>query len=808
MRQLHRAGAARLPQNLCETTERLTGRRTVKSTRDEASHAFARRLRAQLHNRWSRWLATWRASRRLQPFHRRYGPIKYGVLLPALARLKAVFSPQTEATAYRAWAARCEQFRYDRERAATAIARFTYQPTISVILPVYNPRLDHLRAAIESVRDQYYTRWQLCICDDGSTMPQVRDTLSEYARGDARFNLVFAEANGGIAAASNRALALAGGEFVALLDHDDRLTPDALFEIVATLQQTDADLLYTDEDRLDSEGGRAAPRFKPAWSPDLLLSGMYLAHLSVYRKVILDHIGGFREGFDGSQDYDLALRFTEQSCKIFHIPKILYHWRDVRSSASARTAARAAVTEAGRRALNDALARRQIDGTVISQPRYGSYTVRRRIKANRRVTIIIPTHDGGQHLRRCVAAIEKRKSYLDYEIIIVDNGSRRAATLDYLRRTPHRVIRHNAAFNFSELNNLAARQAAGDFLLFLNDDTEAINDDWLTALVEHAERREVGAVGGKLLYPDGRIQHAGIVLGLNGTAGHALRGEDGFGGSGYLNYANLTRNYAAVTAACMMMRRDCFDEVGGFDEANFPIGYSDVDLCLRLRRRGYLIVYTPQAMLYHHESATRGRRRQPQEDARLRARWRDELLCDAYYNPNLRADREDFAADLTKPESFVCVFAREAADAAVCRLNGATRIGEPFVVERDGLCGLGLRFETSPAARGLVRLRLQSSANGADIRVAEMPLSQTRGDDWSVFGFAAITESAGKRFYFSLELDAADEGTLGVMGSAAGDAQDSLFINDRSVQGSLALRVYTQQQFRYAPSILASRLDS
>jgi glycosyltransferase involved in cell wall biosynthesis len=637
-----------------EKTDRLTGRQAANATTGKPANAFARRLRASLHNRWSRWVAAWRDSRRLQSFHRRYGPIKYGLLLPALHRLKSlIFRGEVTAAAYRQWAARTEQLRYRRERALTAITGFTYQPTVSIILPVYNPPLEYLREAIASALDQYYPRWELCICDDGSTAPGVRETLDEVARRDRRIRLVRAETNGGIAAASNRALQLATGEFVGLLDHDDRLTPDALFEVVATLQHADADLIYSDEDRLDREGHRCAPRFKPAWSPDLLLSCMYLAHFTVYRKSLLDRLNGFREGFDGSQDYDLALRFTEQTGKIVHIPKILYHWREQATSASARPAAHEAIIEAGRRALSDALARRQIDGTVVPQSRYGFYHVRRRVTPGRRVSIIIPTRDGERRLRRCLQSIEARRRDLDYEILIVDNGSRDEATLNYLQRLPHRVIRHDAPFNYSELNNLAARAARGDYLLFLNDDTEAISKDWLLALVEQAERAEVGAVGGKLLTADGRIQHAGVVLGLNGAAGHALRGVDGFGGAGYLNYANVTRNYSAVTAACLMMRREVFDEIGGFDEVDFPVGFSDLDLCLRLRQRGYLIVFTPMALLYHCESSSRGLAREPEAEARLRERWGDQLVADPYFNPNLRNDREDFAPDLTKPESYI-----------------------------------------------------------------------------------------------------------------------------------------------------------
>jgi GT2 family glycosyltransferase len=323
----------------------------------------------------------------------------------------------------------------------------------------------------------------------------------------------------------------------------------------------------------------------------------------------------------------------------------------VAASASARLEAEASVIEAGKRALTDALQRRAIKGQAESERFFGFYRVRRRINNAAKVSIIIPTRDGFRHLRRSIRSIESKTDYESYEIIIADNGSRSRRMLEYLDQSPHRVIRYDEPFNFSRLNNLSAREASGKFLLFLNDDTEVISSEWLGALVEQAERPEVGAAGAKLLYRDARVQHAGVILGVRGVAGHAHRYVDGFNVSGYLNYPNVIRNYSAVTAACMITRRDLFDEIGGFDEEDLPVSYNDVDFCLRLRARGYLIVFTPYALLYHHESATRGLNRYPKEEALLRERWPNELASDYYYNPNLTKEREDFSIDFTKPES-------------------------------------------------------------------------------------------------------------------------------------------------------------
>jgi GT2 family glycosyltransferase len=697
----------------------------------------------------------------------------------------------------------CEQFRYDRDRAVERIERFTYRPIISIILPVYNPELAHLRKAIDSVVNQYYPHWELCICDDASTAPYVQETLEEYSSRDQRVKVVRSDNNCGIARASNRSLDLATGDFIGLLDHDDQLTPDAIFEVVKVLQETYADLIYSDEDRLDATGRRSHPSFKPAWSPDLLLSCMYLAHLCVYRRSIVSDIGAFREGLDGSQDYDLALRFTEATNRIAHIPKILYHWRDVPGSASAALRKRPAVIEAGRRALSDALQRRRIDGEVRSERAYGYYRVKRAITSPGRVSIIIPTRDHVEYLRRCIASIEEKTDYRDYEILIVDNASQNEETLEYLTHSRHRVIKCDAEFNFSLLNNLAAQQANGEYLLLLNNDTEVISPDWISAMIEHAQRPEVGAVGAKLLFPDGRIQHAGIVLGAGGAACHAHRNVDGFTGTGYLNYANVIRNYSAVTGACLMVRRNLFLEAGGLDERGYPVSFNDVDLCLRLREKGYLIVYTPYALLYHRESATRGLNRYPNEEARLRARWQSELGADSYYNPNLNTTGQEFTVDRSKPEAMVCTFTEEKPGEILFKIDIRSCVGQQFIAQENDICAVGVRF--SPAGdRNHARLHLRESPiGGADIAVAEIEWSSGEGPGaWSLFCFDAVADSRGKRFYFFIEImgDSPIE-SLHISGSKLpGDPELSFFINHIAAQGSLSFKVYSMKQFRYAAS--------
>ncbi len=529
----------------------------------------------------------------------------------------------------------------------TELENFLYNPFISIITPVYNTEERWLRKAIESVRGQIYPYWELCLVDDASTEAHVKMVLEEYAASDPRVRVKYLTQNEGIAGASNHALGLTTGEFVGLLDHDDELSPEALFEVVKRLNEYPTlDLLYSDEDKLEMDGQRVDPFFKPDWSPDLLLSMNYITHLSVFRRSLLQELGGFRRGFEGSQDYDLLLRFTERTNKIAHIPRILYHWRKIPGSAAASTTAKTFAYEAGRKAIENALGRRGDEGQVESfMP--GCYAVRYRLLSTPLVSIIIPNKNRWQLLQQCLHSIEEKTSYLQYEIIIIDNDSTEPETLrnlDSLSRR-WRVDRYAGPFNFAAINNFAAAQAKGEYLLFLNNDTEVIRDDWLTAMVEQAQRPDVGVVGAKLLYPDGRNQHAGVVLGVGGVAGHAFKGLPEHN-LDYFGLAAVVRNCSAVTAACMMVPRRVFEEVSGFDE-RLRVAFNDVDLCLRVRCKGYLIVYTPFALLYHHEGATRGALHPLEDEELFWKLWGDLIRRgDPYYNPNLTLSREDWTLRL------------------------------------------------------------------------------------------------------------------------------------------------------------------
>jgi len=533
-------------------------------------------------------------------------------------------------------------------------AGLAYRPLISVIVPVYNTDAAPLRSMVRSVEAQIYGEWELCIADDCSTRAETKAELaslaslaSQASRGGG-IKVTFLKENVGIAAASNAAIELAEGEFVALLDHDDELAPDALFEVAKLLNEhPDTDMIYTDEDKLDERGRHVEAFLKPDWSPELLLSNMYTCHLGVYRKSLIEEIGGFRQGFEGAQDYDLALRLTERTRRIRHIPKVLYHWRriegstsmDYETSAGGKTAGASSIE-----ALGQALDRRHIAGTVEAGLFAGSFRVRLEIPAAASVSIIIPTKDALGHLRRCIESIEKKTTYPHYEIIIIDNLSAKKETLDYLSSKAEgdrvRVIRYKREFNFSDMNNVAADGASGDYLLFLNNDTEVIERGWLGAMLEPLQLPEVAAVGAKLLYPDDTVQHAGVALWRRGTAGH-VHSRLPRGDHGYFGAADSIRNCSAVSAACMMVRKKAFLELGGFD-TSLGVSYQDVDFCLRAQEAGMRIVYTPFALLYHHESASTGRRANEKEERLFAEKWREKVPSDKYYNPNFPSDRLDF----------------------------------------------------------------------------------------------------------------------------------------------------------------------
>jgi O-antigen biosynthesis protein len=521
----------------------------------------------------------------------------------------------------------------DKETMRLTSKRFEYQPLISILTPVYNTDPSLLAAAIDSVLAQVYEHWELCLVDDGSTDMATRATSMRFAYQDARIKVKFLGRNHGIGGASNEALDMATGEFVGLLDHDDELKPDALFDTVTLLNEHPSiDYIYSDEDKRDYDGRLVQPFFKPDWSPDLLLSMNYVSHFSVFRTSLARSVGGFRPGFDGSQDYDLQLRVTEATDRIAHIPKPLYTWRKTHGSAASSTEAKPYAYEAAKRALTEALERRGQDATVMGGPVTGSYRVKYRIGTDPKVTIIIPTRDRVEMLRRCIDSIKAKTTYGRYELVIVDNDSSEPETTNYLSRFNGQVVSSPDKFNFSRLNNTAARQVDCDMLLFLNNDTEVISEEWLEAMIEHAQRPNVGAVGARLLYADGRVQHEGILVGCNGLACNVDH-------RGYFALGNVVRNVSAVTAACMMTRSELFEELGGFNES-LPVAFNDVDYCLRARKSGYLVVYTPYSVLYHYEGGTRGRVHPIQDEISFRARWAESEMCvDPYYNPNLDVDR-------------------------------------------------------------------------------------------------------------------------------------------------------------------------
>jgi len=528
------------------------------------------------------------------------------------------------------------------------LEQFKLQPKISIVMPVYKIETRWLIAAIESVRNQLYTNWELCICDDGSKEPKIKEVLRDYSRNDSRIKVIFSKENNGISQASNKALALATGDYVALLDHDDEISRDALFEVVKAINNNpNVDYIYTDEDKINENSEHSEPFFKPDWSPDLLLSMNYLCHFSIIRTKLIRLLRGFRKVTDGSQDYDLLLRVTEKANDILHIPKVLYHWRIIAGSSAGSTQAKPYAYVAAKKALRDALERRGLKGSV-SDITPGVYRIKYDLIENPLVSIIILNKNNAKLLKTCIESIQAKTTYKNYEIIIVDHSSTDNETLEYLKTLKFQIIKYEGKFNFSRMNNLAARAAHGKHLLFLNNDTEVIEPSWIESLLEHSQHGEVGAVGAKLFYPDGSIQHAGIIVGFNRAAtNYSLQKDD----PGYFGFANVIRNCSAVTAACIMVRRDVFESVNGFDE-ELAQSWQDVDLCLRILSLGKRIVYTPYCRLYHITGATRGRLDQsPEEEAAVTSfRDRHKRIIeygDPYYNPNLSLMGQGFSLDFS-----------------------------------------------------------------------------------------------------------------------------------------------------------------
>ena len=544
--------------------------------------------------------------------------------------------------------------REDIQKIRDQITEFHYSPLISVLLPVYNSNLKWLRRAISSVQQQLYPCWELCIVDDASTDRKVWPFLQKCARRDRRIKVMRRTQNGHISAASNDALRLATGDFVALLDHDDELAATALYFVALALNKNpDLQLLYSDEDKLDDQDRRSEPYLKSDWNPELLLAQNFISHLSVYRTDLVRRVGGFRVGFEGSQDYDLTLRCIEQIRpeQIKHLPWVLYHWRMTDQSTSFCVTAKPYAQEAAVKAVQEHLERQKIAGTVV--PSFDIYLQTKYALPKERpmVSIVIPTRDQLLSLRKCLDGIFHKTDYHPYEVIVIDNESNDHATLEFLaglrKRDGVHVERIEGGFNYSRLNNRGVKLSRGPLVALLNDDIEVINDDWLSEMVSRAMQPKVAMVGARLWYPNGTIQHGGVILGAGGIAGHALLGLRRFQ-PGYFARAHLAQNVSAVTTACAVVRRDAYMQVGGFDE-DLAVTFNDVDLCLRLREAGYWIVWTPHAELIHHESASRGwddsapkQTRFLAEIAHMKSKWGAILQRDPFYNPNLSLDENLF----------------------------------------------------------------------------------------------------------------------------------------------------------------------
>lgn len=546
-----------------------------------------------------------------------------------------------------------------REDAARQITKFRCKPLFSLVMPVYNTDEKFLRECIESVLKQSYSHWELCIADDASPKSYIRDILQIYQTNHPNIRVVFRKTNGHISQASNSALSLATGDFIVLLDHDDILPEHALFFMAEAINRNpSAQILYSDEDKIDANGRRFAPHFKSDWNPDLFFSQNYVSHLGVYCRALLQRIGGFRTGVEGSQDQDLLLRCLPyvQPEDIIHIPRVLYHWRALEGSTALASGEKSYTTDAGIKALNDYFIAHgpkdiQVQAGLLPNTYHVLWPIPQPAPL---VSLLIPTRDKKEITEVAVQSILKKTTYNNYEIIILDNGSIETQTLawfDVIQKEDARVqvIRYDHPFNYSAINNFGVKHAKGKLIGLINNDIEVISPDWLTEMVRHACRPEIGCVGAKLYYSNDTLQHGGVILGIGGVAGHSHKyySKNSYG---YFSRLMLTQNTSAVTAACLLVRRETYEKVGGLDENNLKIAFNDIDFCLKVREAGYLNLWTPYAELYHHESISRGSEDSSEKVKRfntevgfMKNKWNNILENDPFYNQNLTKIREDFS---------------------------------------------------------------------------------------------------------------------------------------------------------------------
>lgn len=533
--------------------------------------------------------------------------------------------------------------------------KFDYRPLISIAVPAYQTPVEFLKQMIESLISQTYPEWELCIANASPDNEEMQRVLADYSAKDSRVRFCNLKENLGIAENTNRAFSMAKGEFMGLLDHDDLLAPNALYEIVQALQDhPQADALYTDEDKVTTElDEHFQPHLKPDFNLDLLRSNNYICHFFVVRRSIVEKAGGFRKEFDGAQDYDFIFRCTENAREVLHVPEILYHWRTHKASTADNPASKMYAFEAGKRAIEANLERTETKGVVSHTQDLGFYRVKYPVQGKPLVSVIIPNKDEKETLQTCMEMLNNNTSYQNFEIIIIENNSTTDEIFRYykeLSKDPRiHLLRWGKEFNYSAINNFGVAHAKGEYLLFLNNDIKSINPDWMEELLGVCQRPEVGGVGAKLIYPDNTIQHAGCVVGMGGIAGHMFVDMPA-DRTGYLHKASLLQDMSAVTAACLMMKKEVFEEAGGFTE-ELAVAFNDVDLCLKVRKNNHLIVYDPYAKLYHMESKTRGAedskekvRRFQTEIEYMRCHWLDILKNgDPYYNKNLSLTKWNYS---------------------------------------------------------------------------------------------------------------------------------------------------------------------
>ena len=563
----------------------------------------------------------------------------------------------------------------EEELEAQKKAHFDYEPRLSIVIPAYKTPERYLKEMLQSIKEQTYTNWEVCVADGSPKGESSERVLKKFAELDKRFKYVILGENKGISGNTNAAMEMAAGDFIVLADHDDTIPPNALYECVKAINlDPEIDVVYSDEDKLDMDGKALFdPHFKPDFNPDLLTSVNYICHLFVVNRDLAEAVGGFRQEFDGAQDYDFIFRCTEAARRIYHIPKVLYHWRCHQNSTASNPESKMYAFEAGSRAIKAHFERLGIGVESVEKGvDYGIYHTRFAIKGEPLVSVIIPNKDHHPDLDLCIRSLQEKGTYKNLEFIVIENNSTEKATFEYYEKIQKefsnvKVVTWKEEFNFSAINNFGVQSAKGEYLLFLNNDTEIIEKDVIQEMLGYCQREDVGAVGARLLYQDDTIQHAGVVVGFGGIAGHTFIGLHKAENS-YFHRAMCAQDYSAVTAACLMTKRSLFDQVGGFTE-ELAVAFNDIDFCMKIRSLGKLVVYNPYALLYHYESKSRGLEDTPEKVARFNReiaifakRWPDILKNgDPYYNPNLTLRKSNFALRDLKKE----------------------KIGEPYQLEVD-----------------------------------------------------------------------------------------------------------------------------